>query len=57
MMFSPHNGMLVEPTEEDIESAVEGDLEVSFGWLNKDLDLPSTPNGEHQRRHFATSCS
>ena len=33
-MFSPHNGMVAEPTKDNVQEALEGRLEVSLPWLN-----------------------
>jgi len=32
-MFSPHNGMVAEPTKDNVQEALEGRLEVSLPWL------------------------
>jgi hypothetical protein len=33
-MFSPHNGMVVDPTPENIKRAKAGELQISLDWLN-----------------------
>lgn len=33
-MFSPHNGVVAEPTKGNVQEALEGRLEVSLPWLN-----------------------
>ena len=33
-MFSPHNGMLVDPTSENVERAKTHQLDISLDWLN-----------------------
>ena len=33
-MFNPHNGMVAEPTKDNVQEALEGRLEVPLPWLN-----------------------
>ena len=40
-MFSPNNGMLVEPTPENVQEAKAGSLDISLDWLN---DVQSSGN-------------
>jgi hypothetical protein len=54
-MFSPHNGMVVEPTEENIEKVKAGELDISLDWLSSMQDYgirehsghPITGSNEH----------
>ena len=47
-MFYPHNGMLAEPNQANIEAATEGNLTVSLNWLTTTPDnLEEVDEGGH----------
>lgn len=48
-MFSPHNGMVADPTKANVQEALEGRLEVSLPLLNKDIQEGDDTCGNEER--------